>query len=54
MDGAAFPAVMLTVAVSPINFSPHERDDLNEGERLTAEVQVSDPVEQELNEAQEQ
>jgi hypothetical protein len=34
LDGAAFPAIMLAVAVSPINVGPHQRDTLHEGKRL--------------------
>jgi hypothetical protein len=55
LDGATFPAVMLAVAVSPINFgSSPERANLNEGKRLATEVQVSERVKQQPKEAQEQ
>jgi hypothetical protein len=45
LDGAAFPAIMLAVAVSPLNVAPHQRDTLHEGKRLVAEAQVSDRFE---------
>jgi len=35
-------AIILAIAISPINLRPHQRDALHEGKRLAAEFQVSD------------
>jgi hypothetical protein len=51
LDGAAFPTIMLAVAVSVINVGPHQRDLLHEGKRPFAEVQVGDRVEQKVEKA---
>jgi hypothetical protein len=45
LDGAAFPAMMLAVAVSQIKVGPHQRNSLHQEERLAAELQVGDRVE---------
>ena len=54
LDGAAFPAIMLSVAVSPINVGPHERNTLYEGTRPVAEIQMSDRADQKVKQAEEQ
>jgi hypothetical protein len=52
LDGAAFPAIMLTVAISQINVSPDRRDSSRQGRRLAAELRVGDLVEQKAKGAQ--
>jgi hypothetical protein len=52
LDGAAFPAMMLAVAVSQIKVGPKQRDTLRQGKRLAAELQVGARVEQKSKEAQ--
>ena len=42
LDGAAFPAIMIAIAVSPINVSPLQRDAIQIGKTVTAEVRASD------------
>jgi hypothetical protein len=49
LDGAAFPAMILAVAVSQIKAGPHQRNSLHRHERPAAEFQVGDRVEQKLN-----
>lgn len=51
LDGAAFPAIMLAVAVSQIKVVPNARHLLRQGERLAAELQVGDRVQQKANQA---
>jgi hypothetical protein len=47
LDGAAFPAMMLAVAVSQIEAVPETKDDLRQDKRLAAELQMGDRVKQE-------
>jgi hypothetical protein len=54
LDGAAFPTIMLAVAVSSFNVGPRQRDTLHEGKSPVAEVQVGDRVEQKVKPAEEQ
>ena len=54
LDGAAFPSIMLAVAVSSINVGPHQRDTLHEGKSPVAAVQVGDRLEQKAKQADEQ
>ena len=54
LDGAAFPSIMLAVAVSSINVGPHQKDPLHEGKSPVAAAQVSDRVEQKPKQADEQ
>jgi hypothetical protein len=54
LDGAAFPTIMLAVAVSSINVAPHQRGILQEGKSPVAEVQVGARVEQKVKQAEEQ
>ena len=42
LDGAAFPAIMLAVAVSQIRVGPNQRNTLHQDEKLAAEVQPGD------------
>ena len=46
LDGAAFPAIMLAVAVSQIRVGPNQRNTLHQDAKLAAEVQAGDRVEQ--------
>ena len=52
LDGAAFPVIMLAVAVSQIKVGPKQRNTLRQGKRLAAELQVGARVEQKSKEAQ--
>jgi len=52
LDGAAFPAIMLAVAVSQIRVGPNQRITLHQDEKLAAEVQPGDRVEQKAKQAQ--
>jgi hypothetical protein len=52
LDGTAFPAMMLAVAVSQSKVGPKQRDTLRQGMRLAAELQVGARVEQKSKEAQ--
>jgi hypothetical protein len=45
LDGAAFPAIILAVAVSQIKLGPHHRKTPREGQELAAEVQAGSRVE---------
>jgi hypothetical protein len=42
LDGAAFPVIMLGVAVSQIQVGPNRKDALRHGGRVTAELQMGD------------
>jgi len=53
LDGAAFPTIMLAIAVSSINVRPHQRDSLHEGQSSVAEVQAGDRVQQKVRQAEE-
>lgn len=46
LDGAAFPAIMLAVAVSQIEVGPHRRDTLSPGKGAAGGLQVDDRVKQ--------
>ena len=52
LDGAAFPAIMLAVAVSQIRVGPNQRNTLHQDAKLAAEVQAGDRVEQKAKQAQ--
>jgi hypothetical protein len=52
LDGAAFPAIMLAVAVSQIKVGPNERDTFRQGNGFAAELPVGDRVQQKANQAQ--
>jgi hypothetical protein len=51
LDGAAFPAIMLAVAVSQAKLGPHQRNILHEGQRLAPELRAGDRIEQRANQA---
>jgi hypothetical protein len=42
LDGAAFPAIMLAVAVSQMNVEPNRKDTLRHRERPAAGLQMDD------------
>jgi hypothetical protein len=50
LDGAAFPAIMLAVAVSQINVEPDRKDTLRHGGQVAAELQMGDRVQQNAEE----
>jgi hypothetical protein len=46
LDGAAFPAIMLAVAVSQINFGPHQITTLRKEKTLAGELLVGNRFQQ--------
>ena len=46
LDGAAFPTIMLAIAVSQIKVSSHPRNNFHRGKLPAAELQAGDRVEQ--------
>ncbi|MGA8657741.1 MAG: hypothetical protein WB586_16470 [Chthoniobacterales bacterium] len=46
LDGAAFPLIMLAVAVSQTKIGPYRKDTLRHGGRVAAELQMGDRVQQ--------
>jgi hypothetical protein len=50
LDGAAFPMVMVAVAVSQVNVNPHRKGKLPEAKGVAIETQ-RDPVEQKAKKA---
>ena len=50
LDGAAFPVIMLAVAVSQIEVGPNQKDMLRHGGRVAAELQMGDRVQQNAEE----
>jgi hypothetical protein len=50
LDGAAFPVVMLAVAVSQIKVGPNQKDTLRHSGRVAAEPQMGDRVQQNAEE----
>jgi len=50
LDGAAFPVIMLAVAVSQIKVGPNRKDTLRHGGRAAAELQLGDRVQQNAKE----
>jgi hypothetical protein len=46
LDGAAFPVIMLAVAVSQIKVGPNRSETLRHGERVAAERQMGERVQQ--------
>jgi hypothetical protein len=46
LDGAAFPTIMLAIAVSQIKVNSHLKNNFHRGKLPTAELQAGDPVEQ--------
>jgi hypothetical protein len=51
LDGAAFPALMLAIAVSQIKMGPQQRNSVRPGKMPAAEQPVGDRVEQKSKEA---
>ena len=45
LDGAAFPAIMLAVAVSQLKVGPHRKNTVGQGTRVGVELQADDGVE---------
>jgi len=52
LDGAAFPAMVLAIAVSQIKIGPHRRDVLRQGKGAGVEFRGDVPVKQRAKEAQ--
>jgi hypothetical protein len=52
LNGAAFPAVILALAVSQINVDPGQRSTRPEGKTLPAEIQWDNLAEQKATKAQ--
>jgi hypothetical protein len=50
LDGAAFPVIMLAVAVSQIKVGPNRKDALRHGGRAPAELQMGERVQQNAEE----
>jgi hypothetical protein len=50
LDGAAFPAMLLAVAVSQIKVGPHRKDTLHHGGRVAAELRMGDRVQKNAEE----
>ena len=46
LDGAAFPAIVLAVAVSQIEVGTNRKDALRHGKQLTVELQKGERVQQ--------
>jgi hypothetical protein len=46
LDGAAFPMVMVAIAVSQVKVNPHQKGKLHEAKRAPIEGQIGDTVEQ--------
>jgi len=51
LDGAAFPMVMVAVAVSQLKVNPHRKGKFHEAKRVAIEAQIGDPAEQKAKEA---
>ena len=51
LDGAAFPIVMVAVAVSQVNVNPHRKGKFHQAKRLAIEAQIGDPAEQKWKKA---
>ena len=52
LDGAAFPAIMLAIAVSQINVGSEERKSFRQGKKATAEQHMGDRSKQKGKETQ--
>jgi len=52
LDGAAFPAIMLAIAVSQIKIGPHQGKALPQGKGVAVEAQADDWVKQGAQAAQ--
>ena len=51
LDGAAFPMVMVAVAVSQVKVNPHRKGTFREGKGVAVEAQIGDPAEQKAKKA---
>jgi len=51
LDGAAFPMVLLAVAVSQVNVDPHRKDTFREVNGVAAGARMGEPAEQKAKEA---
>jgi hypothetical protein len=54
LDGAAFPMVMVAVAVSQVKVNPHRKDKVGEAKGVAIEAQMGDPAEQKSKKAKAQ
>jgi hypothetical protein len=52
LDGAAFRAVMLAIAVSQIDIGPHQKNSVLQGKMLKAERRLGGRAEERSKEAQ--
>ena len=53
LDGAAFPAIMLAVAVSQMNVEPDRKDTLRHSGRPNADLRMKDRIQQKAKKAHE-
>jgi len=51
LDGAAFPLVMVAVAVSQVKVNPHRKGKLPEAKGVAIEAPIGDPAEQKAKKA---
>ena len=51
LDGAAFPMVMLALAVSQVEVNPHRKGTFREVKGVAPEAQMGDPAQQKAEEA---
>ena len=51
LDGAAFPMVMVAVAVSQVKVNPHRKGTFREAKGVAEEAQMGDPAQQKAEEA---
>ena len=52
LDGAAFPVLMLAIAVSQMKVGPHRRDGLRQGRGVGVELRADDPAQQPVKDGQ--
>ena len=51
LDGAAFPMVMLALAVSQVKVNPHRKGKYGDAKGVAEEAQMGDPAQQKAEEA---
>jgi len=51
LDGAAFPVVMVAIAVSQVKVNPHRKGKFREAKGVALEAQIGDPAEQKVKKA---
>jgi hypothetical protein len=51
LDGAAFPMVMVAVAVSQVKVNPHRKGTFREAKGAAVEARMGEPAEQKAKEA---